>query len=221
MYGLSISLGDPASGEDPAGGVRGFCAKRGNACQRRLTWRYACKWRWASAARGDQRRPAVAGPGQRQRADDETKDLEEVGIAKPSVGSEPEASGNLNGDLLGDLKDERVVSCPYDGDEALEMMFALVSGESVDISKSLLRFKAKYAVWDDGYRPSTFRRDDESRVEATEPIFVTVKRSGAQVIETGSEPPRKRVKIVEEGSATGRMQAPSPPRRRLRSRTKK
>ncbi|KAJ7195036.1 hypothetical protein GGX14DRAFT_677379 [Mycena pura] len=204
-------LDAPASGEDPAGGVRGFCAKRGNACQRRLTWRYACKWRWASAARGDQR---TGGGGTRAAA-------AEVGNAKPSVGSEPEASGNLNGDLLGDLKDERVVSCPYDGDEALEMMFALVSGESVDISKSLLRFKAKYAVWDDGYRPSTFRRDDESRVEATEPIFVTVKRSGAQVIETGSEPPRKRVKIVEEGSATGRMQAPSPPRRRLRSRTKK
>ncbi|KAJ7199420.1 hypothetical protein GGX14DRAFT_401367 [Mycena pura] len=130
---------------------------------------------------------------------------------------------NLNGDLLGDLKDERVISCPYDGDEALEMMFSFVSGESVDVSKALLRFKTKYAVWDNDYRPLTFRRDDESRIEPTEPIIVTVKRTGAQVIDT--EPPRRRAKVVEGEKArkprerlpktSGQSQAPSP--RRLRS----
>ncbi|KAF7341464.1 hypothetical protein MVEN_01883700 [Mycena venus] len=129
---------------------------------------------------------------------------------------------NLNGDLLGDLKDERVISCPYDGDEALEMMFSLVSGELVDMSKGLLRFKAKYAVWDNDYRPLTFRRDDESRVESTEPVLVTVKRTAAQVIDT--EPPGKRAKVAEEEKAgkprersKGKSKTmPSP--RRLRSR---
>ncbi|KAJ7223539.1 hypothetical protein GGX14DRAFT_658463 [Mycena pura] len=35
-------------------------------------------------------------------------------------------------------------------DEALETMFSLVSGESVNASKSLLRFKTKYVVWETG-----------------------------------------------------------------------
>ncbi|KAJ7662418.1 hypothetical protein B0H17DRAFT_1144358 [Mycena rosella] len=45
---------------------------------------------------------------------------------------------NLNGDLFGDLKDERVISCPYDSDEGLEMMFWLVSGELRDMIKGML-----------------------------------------------------------------------------------
>jgi hypothetical protein len=73
------------------------------------------------------------------------------------------------------------------------MMFWLVSRELRDMTKGMLRFKAKYAVWDNDYHPPAFLRDDESRVEPTEPIPVTLKRTGVQEIE--GEPLGKRAKV--------------------------
>ena len=71
--------------------------------------------------------------------------------------------------------------------------------------------------------PFAVMTSHESRIEPFEPIIVTVKRTGAQVIDT--EPPRKRAKVVEGEKArkprerlpktSGQSQAPSP--RRLRS----
>jgi hypothetical protein len=51
---------------------------------------------------------------------------------------------NLNGDLLGDLLDGRVVYCFNDGDAEISAMFAFVSGAGSEVVDRLLKFKSEH-----------------------------------------------------------------------------
>ncbi|KAJ7200062.1 hypothetical protein C8J57DRAFT_1261575 [Mycena rebaudengoi] len=102
---------------------------------------------------------------------------------------------NINGDLLGDLLDGRVVYCFNDGDAGISAMFAFVSGAGFEAAYRLLKFKSEHVIWDANFRPPTFRRDDASRFAATSPIPVVIKRKGAQEIE--GESPSKRAREVQ------------------------
>ncbi|KAJ7234438.1 hypothetical protein C8J57DRAFT_1249206 [Mycena rebaudengoi] len=51
---------------------------------------------------------------------------------------------NLNGDLLGDLLDGRVVYCFNDGDAEISAMFAFVSGAGSEVADRLLKFKSEH-----------------------------------------------------------------------------
>ncbi|KAJ7321627.1 hypothetical protein DFH08DRAFT_1033568 [Mycena albidolilacea] len=110
---------------------------------------------------------------------------------------------NLNGDLLADILDDRVVPCHYDGDRALEAMFASVNEgtSSAASADRMLNFKSEHAIWDPEFRPPIFRRDDASRSAPTVPIPVAVKRKNNMEIE-GDEPPMKRTKSNVTNTAT-------------------
>ncbi|KAJ7834403.1 hypothetical protein B0H13DRAFT_1914109 [Mycena leptocephala] len=110
---------------------------------------------------------------------------------------------NLNGDLLGDLLDDRVVHCLNDGEAGLEAMF-LVSGGGPMVADRMLKFKSEHVIYDEEYRPHTFRRLEESRFPATDPIPVIVKRKGDQEIE--GERPLKREK-ANQGKKTANSKA--------------
>jgi hypothetical protein len=110
---------------------------------------------------------------------------------------------NLNGDLLGDLLDDRVVHCPNDGEAGLEAMF-LVSGGGPMVADRMLKFKSEHVIYDEEYRPHTFRRLEESRFPVTDPIPVIVKRKGDQEIE--GERPLKREK-ANQGKKTANSKA--------------
>ncbi|KAF7339229.1 hypothetical protein MVEN_02000400 [Mycena venus] len=101
---------------------------------------------------------------------------------------------NLNSDLLADILEDRVVPCPYDGDKALEAMFSSVNeGPSSSASADrMLKFKSEHVIWDDDFRPPTYRRDEPSRSTPTAPIPVAVKRKSNKEIE--GQPPLKRAK---------------------------
>ncbi|KAJ7640230.1 hypothetical protein B0H17DRAFT_1149048 [Mycena rosella] len=84
---------------------------------------------------------------------------------------------NLNGDLLNDLLDRRVVHCPSDGNRGLDAMFASIplprrAEHSRLRDRALLKFKHAHTIFDADHRPPIFRRDDESRFPPTEPILV-------------------------------------------------
>ncbi|KAJ7692728.1 hypothetical protein B0H17DRAFT_1200307 [Mycena rosella] len=84
---------------------------------------------------------------------------------------------NLNGDLLNDLLDGRVVHCPSDGDRGLDAMFASIplprgAEHSRVRDRALLKFKCVHTIYDADHRSPTFRRDDESRFPPTEAILV-------------------------------------------------
>jgi hypothetical protein len=113
---------------------------------------------------------------------------------------------NLNGDLLADILDDRVVPCHYDGNKALEAMFASVNGETSSAAPAdrMLNFKSEHAIWDPGFRPPIFRRDDASRTAPTVQIPVAVKRKSNMQFE-GDEPPMKRTKSNVTGTATRAM----------------
>ncbi|KAJ7937873.1 hypothetical protein B0H13DRAFT_2302347 [Mycena leptocephala] len=99
---------------------------------------------------------------------------------------------NLNGDLLGDLLDDRVNYSPYDGVAGLAAMFSSVAGAGPALADRMLKFNSEHVSWDDDFRHPTFRRDEASRFKPTAPIPVVVKRKGEEEIE--GEPPSKRTK---------------------------
>ncbi|KAJ7240009.1 hypothetical protein C8J57DRAFT_1478262 [Mycena rebaudengoi] len=100
---------------------------------------------------------------------------------------------NLNGDLLDDLLDGRVFGCPSDGDLALNAMFAAVASDAVnsgEAAKRMLNFRNQHAIYDEDYRPPTYRRDDASQFKPREAILVNTKRKGDGDI--NGEKPSKR-----------------------------
>jgi hypothetical protein len=65
---------------------------------------------------------------------------------------------NLNGDLIEDLKDESVVACLADGEEALNAMFSAITSQSMrsdDLVQQMLAFKRDHTIFDDELRPPT------------------------------------------------------------------
>ncbi|KAF8169604.1 hypothetical protein K438DRAFT_1774188 [Mycena galopus ATCC 62051] len=85
---------------------------------------------------------------------------------------------NLNGDLIEDLKDDSVVACRPDGDEALNAMFSAIpttSTESSVLVQQMLAFKRDHTIFDEEFRPPIFRRDRPSHFPPTEAIPVVVK----------------------------------------------
>ncbi|KAJ7479047.1 hypothetical protein FB451DRAFT_1172168 [Mycena latifolia] len=101
---------------------------------------------------------------------------------------------NLNGDLLRDLLDGRVVHCPHDGNAGLEVMFSAVSGSrrAATVLRCLLKFKCEHATYDEDYRPPTFCCHAPSRFAPTEAIPVGSRRIG----DHGDEKVAKRAKKV-------------------------
>jgi hypothetical protein len=89
---------------------------------------------------------------------------------------------NLNGDLLADILDDRVVYCHYNGDKALEAMFASVNGgtSSAASADHMLNFKSEHAVWDPEFRPPIFRCDDAFRSAPTLPISLPSSRQAEE-----------------------------------------
>ncbi|KAJ7861614.1 hypothetical protein B0H13DRAFT_1900455 [Mycena leptocephala] len=98
---------------------------------------------------------------------------------------------NLNGDLLGDLMDDRVVYCPNDGDAGIEAVF-LFSGGGPLVADRMLKFRSDHVIYDEEHRPYTFRRLEKTRFSITDPIPVITKRKGTRDVE--GEPPSKRTK---------------------------
>jgi hypothetical protein len=136
---------------------------------------------------------------------------------------------NLNGDLLDDLLDERVVHCANDGEEGLAALMGVVSGLDMAVER-MAKFRSEHAIWDDEYRPRTYRRIEQSRFETTASIPVVLKRKRAsdQSGETAGEPAAKRAKnqaaekptnAKGRGKAKTASKAPPKPasKRRLRS----
>ncbi|KAK7027231.1 hypothetical protein R3P38DRAFT_981705 [Favolaschia claudopus] len=72
------------------------------------------------------------------------------------------------------------------------------------------KFEREFTVYDEEYRPPTFRRIADSTVKPTPPITVTVKRAAEDEIE--DEPSPKRVKKGEDSER---------PKPRRRARAKK
>jgi hypothetical protein len=85
---------------------------------------------------------------------------------------------NLNGDLIEDLKDESVVACLADGEEALNAMFSAITSQSMrsdDLVQQMLAFKRDHTIFDEELRPPLFRRDRPSYFPPTKPIPVQIK----------------------------------------------
>ncbi|KAJ7248024.1 hypothetical protein C8J57DRAFT_1234066 [Mycena rebaudengoi] len=96
-------------------------------------------------------------------------------------GTEGRSRTHLNGDLLDDLLDGRVSGCPSDGDLALNAVFAAVASDAVnsgEAAKRMLNFRSQHAIYDEDYRPPTYRRDDASQFKPREAILVSTKRKG-------------------------------------------
>ncbi|KAJ6458365.1 hypothetical protein C8R47DRAFT_1227106 [Mycena vitilis] len=131
---------------------------------------------------------------------------------------------NLNGDLLGDLLDDRVVHCPNDGEEGLEAMFAVTAGAS-QVAGRMLRFRAQHAIYDDEYRPPTYHRLERSRLPATDAIRVIFKRKADDDVE--AQRPAKRTVggkgEVTKSDGARKVRLKTPPKRtsgrKLRSNT--
>ncbi|KAJ7307927.1 hypothetical protein DFH08DRAFT_824012 [Mycena albidolilacea] len=105
---------------------------------------------------------------------------------------------NLNGDLIEDLKDESVVACLADGDEALNAIFSIISTSTrLDaFVQQMLAFKRDHTMFNEELRPPLFRRDRPSYFPPTKPIPVQIKstlnRKGDLVVD--EEKPPKRTK---------------------------
>ncbi|KAJ7099139.1 hypothetical protein C8R44DRAFT_747825 [Mycena epipterygia] len=98
---------------------------------------------------------------------------------------------NLNGDILNDLLDGRIVARTSDGAEGLRAML-LGSGNwanrMMDLNTS--KFNHAHSIYDPDYRPSLYRREDPSRFPATEAIPVVVKRKADKELE-GHNPQKR------------------------------
>ncbi|KAJ7909560.1 hypothetical protein B0H13DRAFT_2330265 [Mycena leptocephala] len=57
---------------------------------------------------------------------------------------------NLNGELLADLLDERVVHCPNDGDAAIEAMFVF-SGGGPSVANRMLTFSSEHVIYEEEF----------------------------------------------------------------------
>ncbi|KAJ7879860.1 hypothetical protein B0H13DRAFT_1892023 [Mycena leptocephala] len=106
----------------------------------------------------------------------------------------------LNGDLIEDLKDESVVACLPDGEEALNAMFSAIPSTSTRsgvLVQQMLAFKSDHTIFEEELGPPIFRRDRPSHFPPTDPIPVVV--NGAlerkESEEIGAERPVKRVKL--------------------------
>ncbi|KAF8155106.1 hypothetical protein K438DRAFT_1777814 [Mycena galopus ATCC 62051] len=96
----------------------------------------------------------------------------------PAVHHELREPLNLNGDPIEDIKDDSVVACRPDGDEALNAMFSAIpttSTESGVLVQQMLAFKRDHMIFDEEFRPPIFRRDRPSHFPPTDPIPVVVK----------------------------------------------
>jgi hypothetical protein len=105
---------------------------------------------------------------------------------------------NLNGDRIEDLKDESVVACLPDGEEALNAMFSAIPSTSTRsgvLVRQMLAFKRDHTIFEE-LRPPFFRRDRPSHFSPTEPIRVEVKgalkRKGQDLVD--DQKPAKRAK---------------------------
>ncbi|KAJ7318307.1 hypothetical protein DFH08DRAFT_819914 [Mycena albidolilacea] len=110
---------------------------------------------------------------------------------------------NLNGDLIEDLKDESVVACLADGEEALNAMFSAITSQSMrsdDLVQQMLAFKRDHTIFDDELRPPLFRRDRPSYFPPTKPIPVQIKGALKRMGNAGvdEEKPPKRAKTCPE-----------------------
>ncbi|KAJ7455678.1 hypothetical protein B0H11DRAFT_1926064 [Mycena galericulata] len=110
---------------------------------------------------------------------------------------------NLNGDTMHDLVSGAIVPLRYDGDDALNYMFAalpLRSNESGEITGHLLKFKGEHSIYDADLRPPTFCREFRSHTDPSEAISVVLKRQ-RDAVEEEDEPPAKRRKRKQPESA--------------------
>ncbi|KAJ7657931.1 hypothetical protein B0H17DRAFT_1213393 [Mycena rosella] len=143
---------------------------------------------------------------------------------------------NLNGDLLNDLLDGRVVHCPSDGDRGLDAMFASIplprrAEHSRVRDRALLKFKRAHTTFDADHRPPTFRHDDESRFPPTEAILVRKNQeedgvADEEIAKVGRRTKRKADEQVEgekvgkrakKARIAGEKKRTNPTPRRLRS----
>jgi hypothetical protein len=72
-------------------------------------------------------------------------------------------------------------------------MFAAVASDAVnsgEAAKRVLNFRNQHAIYDEDYRPPTYRRDDASQFKPREAILVNTKRKGDGDI--NGEKPSKR-----------------------------
>ncbi|KAJ6540692.1 hypothetical protein B0H19DRAFT_1269236 [Mycena capillaripes] len=117
---------------------------------------------------------------------------------------------NLNGDLIEDLKDESVVACLLDGDEALNAMFGAITSKgtrSGALVQEMLAFKRNHPIFVEALRPPLFRRDRPSYFPPTKPITLqikgTLKRKGDVVVDEEKPPkhakPDPKTKSKNEG----------------------
>ncbi|KAJ7192337.1 hypothetical protein GGX14DRAFT_578203 [Mycena pura] len=131
---------------------------------------------------------------------------------------------NLNGDVLQDLLTGRIVPRPFDGPEALLVMFKacmIADGSSVSATKRMLKFNEAHVIYDQDYSEPTFRRLAPSIFQPSAAIPVVLKRNGDENIV--NEKPAKRTKTTKTQQAKKKQTIESDMRgsrttgRRLRS----
>ncbi|KAK7000872.1 hypothetical protein R3P38DRAFT_2560262, partial [Favolaschia claudopus] len=118
---------------------------------------------------------------------------------------------NLNGDLLDDLLSQKVIASTFDGVPVLHLIMTCAIGQITNATTSVekfAKFEREFTMYDENYRPPTFRRIADSTVKPTPPITVIVKRAAEDEIE--DEPSPKRVKRGEDSERPK-------PRRRARA----
>ncbi|KAK7007185.1 hypothetical protein R3P38DRAFT_2378282, partial [Favolaschia claudopus] len=106
---------------------------------------------------------------------------------------------NLNGDLLDDLLSRKIIAPTFDGVPVLHLIMTCAIGQITNTSTSVekfAKFEREFTIYDENYRPPTFRRIADSTAMPTPPITVTVKRAAEDEIE--DEPSPKRVKKGED-----------------------
>ncbi|KAF8142672.1 hypothetical protein K438DRAFT_1784474 [Mycena galopus ATCC 62051] len=112
---------------------------------------------------------------------------------------------NLNGDMLDDLLEDRIVRCPNDSDRALEVMFSatqLPDVKSGEMLQRLLKFKNAHAIYDPQFRPPIFSREAPSMVPSTAPIHVVLKRKKEGKVENEKAAKRRKVSKSEDEPTT-------------------
>ncbi|KAK7012607.1 hypothetical protein R3P38DRAFT_3586804 [Favolaschia claudopus] len=118
---------------------------------------------------------------------------------------------NLNGDLLDDLLSRKIIASTFDGVPVLKLIMSCAMGQITNATTSVekfAKFEREFTVYDEKYRPPTFRRIADSTVKPTPPITVTVKRAAEDEIEDEPSPTR-----VKKGEDSERPK----PRRRARA----
>ncbi|KAJ7200201.1 hypothetical protein GGX14DRAFT_660762 [Mycena pura] len=109
---------------------------------------------------------------------------------------------NLNGDVLQDLLTGRIVPRPFDGPEALLVMFKacmIADGSSVSATTRMLKFNEAHVIYDQDYSETTFRRLAPSIFQPSAAIPAVLKRNGDENIV--NEKPAKRTKTTKTQQA--------------------